>query len=80
MIHLIIVQVTTYVFFMDWERPRGFIIPRHGEPSTTEHTKTPSPVTIWRTYFVANEWNELQNYRKTSYIFQLFAMLFFLKV
>lgn len=29
---------------------------------------------------VANEWNELQNYRKTSVAAQLMAMAFFLKV
>lgn len=91
LINMIAEQVTTKVFFVDWERPRGYIIPRVGEsnpeapPTDVANAepgpgKTLSPVTIWRTYIVANEWNEFQTYRKTSYVLQLFAMIFFLKV
>lgn len=39
-----------------------------------------SPVSIWRTYFVANEWNELQTIRKICPTFQIMAVLFFLEV
>ncbi|KAJ3597256.1 hypothetical protein NHX12_000784 [Muraenolepis orangiensis] len=35
---------------------------------------------IWRTYFVANEWNEIQTIRKISPTFQVMAVLFFLEV
>uniref|UniRef100_A0A915L2R5 Odorant receptor n=1 Tax=Romanomermis culicivorax TaxID=13658 RepID=A0A915L2R5_ROMCU len=42
-------------------------------------SKVPAPVTIWRTYMVANEWNELQSYRKTSHILQMLTMLLLLK-
>ena len=34
-------------------------------------------LSIWRTYFVANEWNELQSLRKTSISFLLLCVLFF---
>lgn len=37
-------------------------------------------VSCWRTLFVANEWNELQAYRKTSITLQLVFALFLLKV
>ncbi|CAK5013542.1 unnamed protein product [Meloidogyne enterolobii] len=33
-------------------------------------------VVIWRTYLIANEWNELQLYRKTNIGIQLILMLF----
>lgn len=46
-----------------------------GEPK-----RDPSPVSIWRTYFVANEWNEIQTIRKISPTFQIMAVLFFLEV
>jgi len=38
------------------------------------------PGTIWRTYFVANEWNEIQTTRQINPIFQYFAAVFFLSV
>lgn len=37
-------------------------------------------VSIWRTYFAANEWAEIQSRRKTSLILQVFGVLFFLNV
>lgn len=43
--------------------------------------KTPAPtVSIWRTYFVANEWNEIQTIRKINPTFQIISVLFFLEV
>lgn len=45
-----------------------------------EAKRDPSPVSIWRTYFVANEWNEIQTIRKISPTFQIMAVLFFLEV
>lgn len=38
------------------------------------------PVSIWRTYFVANEWNEIQTIRKINKTFQVWAAVFFLVV
>ena len=37
-------------------------------------------VSIWRTYFVANEWNEIQTCRKTNLTFNLITCVFFLSV
>lgn len=43
--------------------------------------KAPAPtVSIWRTYFVANEWNEIQTIRKINPTFQIISVLFFLEV
>lgn len=42
--------------------------------------RDPAPVSIWRTYFVANEWNEIQTTRKINPTFQVMAVLFFLEV
>lgn len=39
-----------------------------------------APVSIWRTYFIANEWNEIQTIRKINPLFQVLAVLFFLEV
>lgn len=39
-----------------------------------------APVSIWRTYFIANEWNEIQTVRKINPVFQVLAVLFFLEV
>ena len=46
------------IFFIDWERSRGRIMKGARGSST--------PVSVWRTIFMANEWNELQTVRKTS--------------
>ena len=42
---------------MDWEKP----------PLVTKKSKEAGepPISVWRTYLVANEWNELQTRRKT---------------
>lgn len=37
-------------------------------------------VSIWRTYFAANEWTEIQSKRKLNIGWQIFGVLFFLKV
>jgi len=44
------------IFLLDWERPRG------NQTNQTNGDKPVSmaPVSIWRTYFVANKWNEIQ--------------------
>ncbi|EDO36269.1 predicted protein [Nematostella vectensis] len=75
--HVIWSQISIDIFFMDWERPRGRITqPNQAGESAGEE----SPVSIWRTFFVANEWNEIQTMRKISPELQIFATLFFLKV
>uniref|UniRef100_A0A674NQ89 Transmembrane protein 67 n=1 Tax=Takifugu rubripes TaxID=31033 RepID=A0A674NQ89_TAKRU len=68
-------QVTVDLFFIDWERPLGSVLPGTGEPKSDS-----PPVSIWRTYFVANEWNKIQTLRQISPTFQIIAVLFFLEV
>ena len=72
-------QVSVDIFFIDWERPRArssVMQPR----SQTLPENTEQPVSIWRTYFVANEWNEIQAKRRISLTFQLIVTVFLLKV
>ncbi|VDK70569.1 unnamed protein product, partial [Anisakis simplex] len=67
-------------FFIDWEKPMEVIpmsVDNQKPLRYTErqpNTATTNPTVIWRTYLVANEWNELQNYRKTSIAIQMIAM------
>uniref|UniRef100_UPI003AAA338D meckelin isoform X1 n=1 Tax=Centroberyx gerrardi TaxID=166262 RepID=UPI003AAA338D len=77
-LHKLILQLSVDVFLIDWERPRSKAsrtVQASGEPK-----RDPSPVSIWRTYFVANEWNEIQTIRKISPTFQIMAVLFLLEV
>ncbi|KAL1129664.1 hypothetical protein AAG570_012609 [Ranatra chinensis] len=60
-------QITVDIFLIDWEQPRV--------KSNIKHS-----VSAWRTYFVANEWNEIQTMRKTSIVFQLAVTIMILKV
>ncbi|KAM9805983.1 meckelin isoform 3-T3 [Syngnathus typhle] len=77
-LHKLIVQLSLDVFFIDWERPR--IKTNRNVPANGQQKRDPSPVSIWRTYFVANEWNEIQTIRKIRPTFQIMAVLFFLEV
>uniref|UniRef100_A0A8C9X1H5 Transmembrane protein 67 n=1 Tax=Sander lucioperca TaxID=283035 RepID=A0A8C9X1H5_SANLU len=77
-LHKLILQVSIDVFFIDWERPRSKA--NRTVQGTNIPKRDPSPVSIWRTYFVANEWNEIQTIRKISPTFQIMAVLFFLEV
>ncbi|XP_061676780.1 meckelin-like [Syngnathoides biaculeatus] len=77
-LHTLIVQLSVDVFFIDWERPRSKA--SRSVLATGPQKRDPSPVSIWRTYFVANEWNEIQTIRKIRPTFQIVAVLFFLEV
>ncbi|XP_053182760.1 meckelin [Scomber japonicus] len=77
-LHKLFLQLTVDVFFIDWERPRSKA--SKTMQATSEVKRDPSPVSIWRTCFVANEWNEIQSIRKISPTFQIMAVLFFLEV
>jgi len=80
--HLIWRQISIDIFFIDWERPQtqsSTIQPRSQLTSTLPNNSE-QPVSIWRTYFVANEWNEIQTTRKISLFFQLVLTVFVLKV
>nr|XP_032636007.1 meckelin [Chelonoidis abingdonii] len=77
-LHKLFSQLTIDVFFIDWERPKGKILKAvEGEGGIKSAA---APVSIWRTYFIANEWNEIQTVRKINPLFQVFAVLFFLEV
>ena len=77
LIHMFWTQISVDIFFIDWERPRGRITqPGQGGENVTAD----APVSIWRTFFIANEWNEIQTMRKINLELQIFTVLFFLKV
>ncbi|XP_056381501.1 meckelin-like isoform X2 [Hyla sarda] len=71
LIHLLVSQLTYNIFLIDWEKPKD---------KTPSNTQGKSNVSIWRTILVANEWNEIQTYRKLSPFFQLFMVLLLLEV
>lgn len=84
-IHLFYVlyeQMTIDLFLVDWEKPRARNTIPHPklQKSKGDDIKAEQPVSIWRLYFIANEWNEIQTLRKINLAYQLIAMLFFLKV
>ncbi|KAK0417774.1 hypothetical protein QR680_013203 [Steinernema hermaphroditum] len=71
----------TETFFVDWERSRVVADVSDAPVQLSRDLRAPRttvPPVIWRTYMVANEWNELQQYRKTSVAFQLLCVLFLL--
>ncbi|XP_057690557.1 meckelin isoform X1 [Corythoichthys intestinalis] len=77
-LHKLLVQLSVDVFFIDWERPRSKV--SKTVAGNGQQKRDPSPISIWRTYFVANEWNEIQTIRKINPTFQIMAVLFFLEV
>lgn len=80
--HLIWGQISIDIFFIDWERPQthSSTIHSRSQLTSTLPDNSEQPVSIWRTYFVANEWNEIQTTRKISLFFQLVLTVFVLKV
>lgn len=70
--HHIYEQTQMQLFFIDWEKPRSKIMDADSAKAKN------APVSVWRTILVANEWNELQTIRRTSFRFTLIALLFFL--
>ncbi|XP_066503686.1 meckelin isoform X2 [Hoplias malabaricus] len=77
-LHNLMMQLSVDIFFIDWERPRSKA--SKTVDGSGEGKSQAAPVSIWRTYFVANEWNEIQTIRKISPTFQVLAVLFFLEV
>ncbi|XP_007887413.2 meckelin-like [Callorhinchus milii] len=75
LIHILIVQMTISIFLIDWEKPKGRQLPKSGGNQPNN-----SSVSIWRTYFIANEWNEIQTKRKINPFLQLFAVILLLEV
>lgn len=71
-VHHIHEQTQMQLFFIDWEKPRSKLL-----DMDTAKPKN-APVSVWRTILVANEWNELQTIRRTSFRFTLITLLFLL--
>ena len=94
-LHLVFTQISVDIFLLDWERPHPVSAdvratgPTSGKltddsapaagSSTTKATKELA-VSVWRTYLVANEWNELQTMRKTNLALQIVLVVFILRV
>ncbi|KAJ3202436.1 hypothetical protein HK099_001858, partial [Clydaea vesicula] len=66
------------IFFMDWEKSKGKVIHhlQHDASETTLNTSSVRdvPISIWRTIFVANQWNALQSFRRINVTFTLVLM------
>ena len=74
-VHLLASQMSADVFLLDWERPK----PKGGASNNADNPDG-SSVSVWRTYLVANEWNELQSVRKINLTLQIILVVFVLKV
>ncbi|XP_018025139.1 meckelin-like [Hyalella azteca] len=76
-------QMTLDLFLIDWEKPRAqntIPHPRLSKKSELTGNSSGQTISIWRIYFIANEWNEIQSLRKINLAYHLIAILFFLKV
>ena len=78
-VYLLWYQCNVDIFFMDWERPKGLLLSSNLNAEATP-TSVSTPVSIWRTYFVANEWNEIQSLRRINHTLMLILVLLFLEV
>lgn len=77
LLHVLWSQISFEIFFVDWERPQGRVNqPLQGGEAGAKDAQ----VSIWRTMFIANEWNEIQTIRKINPELQIFLVLLFLKV
>jgi len=70
-------QVSVDIFLIDWERPSGNVVSLN---TTKKEAGKETQVSVWRTYFIANEWSEIQTTRRISPIFQYFVMVLILNV
>ncbi|KAH6576498.1 hypothetical protein BASA62_001419 [Batrachochytrium salamandrivorans] len=62
---------SNHIFFIDWERSKGLIV----SPGNDITTAATSPVSIWRSIFMANQWNALQTYQRIYVGHTLIALL-----
>lgn len=58
----------------------GVVARGQKDKQVQQDIKDYNKISCWRTLFVANEWNELQTFRKINPTIQLIGVLFFLKV
>ena len=73
-LEIIYSQSKIEIFFMDWEKTRGKL-------ANTKNAKgkaLQAPISAWRSFFVANEWNELQSQRRINVPFTIILTLFIL--
>ncbi|XP_078236652.1 meckelin isoform X1 [Pogona vitticeps] len=73
-IHILVSQLTVSIFLIDWEKPKEKRVLKAGDQGAA------SSVSAWRTFLIANEWNEIQTHRKVHPSLQLFAVLLLLEV
>eukprot|EP00833_Pecoramyces_ruminatium_P008275 jgi/Orpsp1_1/1182307/evm.model.c7180000080766.1 len=66
-------QCRVSVFFIDWEKSRGKLY------SPTNEELITAPVSVWRTFFLANQWNNIQTFRKVNIKFSIILMVFILE-
>ena len=76
---MIFIQVSVDIFLIDWERPKQ----ERDEPKEVKDANrkgaNQNSVSIWRTYFVANEWNEIQTERRIMPVLQIFLLVLILE-
>ena len=75
--YVIFKQSTIDMFFIDWEKTKGRLMTP--DPETNSDTDGNCQVSIWRTLFIANEFNELQTARMVSTEFTLIVMVYLLE-
>ncbi len=84
LILLIVHQSTLDLFFIDWEKPRKSLLdsapPTQDEMSQYRSLGKRGAPSVWRTYFVVNEWVERQAVRQVRPFWQLFLLLLLLEV
>ncbi len=69
LVHLFVSQCTIDIFFIDWERGRRSGTDNaKGDAKAAKAAALKDTPSIWRTYFCANEWNEIQTYRKLNIV------------
>lgn len=78
-IHLLITQLTVSIFLIDWEKPKEKLSLKAPAGQGGDQ-RASSSVSAWRTFLIANEWNEIQTHRKVNTSLQLFAVLLLLEV
>ena len=77
--------MTVDLFLIDWEQPKPGIVNERNtsgqiNPKTGVNSTKDMAVSVWRTYLVANEWNEIQTVRKISHSLQIILVVLVLHV
>ena len=81
-LHIIIRQARVDIFFIDWEKPKTGENLKYFNSDKIYFVLAGNlnSVSAWRSCFVANEYNEIQTFRRINVTFQLIFVLFLLKV